>query len=199
MLDNPGLRIRLLKLMATNLKERLLIKLAQIPKDGLEIKEKLPREWLINIPEFSDDDGAHLEGNIEIHGKLRMEGDSLRLRGGLQARLATICTRCGDPVIHPLAGELEIVLMKGRAPDPVNDLELSDEDMNRDYYDGNEVDLAPFFREELALRVPVQTLCKDDCAGLCTVCGVNLNAKKCGCQKGEGDPRLAVLRNLKIE
>ena len=60
-------------------------------------------------------------------------------------------------------------------------------------------DLAPFFREEIALAVPVQILCKEDCRGLCPSCGANLNLAPCNCVQKTGDPRLAVLRQLKLD
>jgi len=42
------------------------------------------------------------------------------------------------------------------------------------------VDLRPAVRDELALAVPAYPLCREDCAGLCPVCGADLNAGPCG-------------------
>jgi uncharacterized protein len=185
--------------MVKDLKDRLKVQVAEIPDHGLEISEELPREWLDNIPEFSDDSGTHIQGPVKVSGRLRKEGDNLRLNGRVSASLATFCTRCGDDMKHDLASEFELTLIRGRASAPEKEMELAPEDLDTSYYNGVQVDLAPFFQEEVAVQAPMQPLCKPDCKGLCTRCGTNLNNERCGCEKEEGDPRLAVLRNLKIK
>ncbi|MCX6003520.1 MAG: DUF177 domain-containing protein [Chloroflexi bacterium] len=45
--------------------------------------------------------------------------------------------------------------------------------------------------------MPMKPLCKDECAGLCSICGKDLNLEECGCQKEEVDPRWAELLKLK--
>jgi uncharacterized protein len=182
--------------MVKSLEDRLIIHLAKIPDEGLEIRESLPPEWLTNIPEFMGDGETHIEGMIEARGFLTREADNLRLTGGIEAELATVCSRCGKPVKHPLTGEFEVVLMKGPAAEEAG-AEDKEED-NLRYYEGLEVDLNPFFREEVALQAPIQTLCKKDCAGLCARCGADLNEEKCACPHDDGDAKLAALRNLKI-
>ena len=56
------------------------------------------------------------------------------------------------------------------------------------------MDLAPLLREEVILAVPMGVLCRSDCAGLCPVCGQNLNEGTCDCEQDDIDPRWAVLR-----
>lgn len=55
------------------------------------------------------------------------------------------------------------------------------------------------FWEQFVLALPVKPLCSENCKGLCPVCGADLNKEKCNCKQDKGDPRLAVLRNLKIK
>jgi uncharacterized protein len=185
--------------MVRDLKYRLKVQVAEIPDQGLEISEELPREWLDNIPEFSDDAGTHIEGPIKVNGRIRKEEDNLRLDGRVSASLVTFCTRCGDDMKYDLAGDFELTLIRGRPPAPGQEVELAPEDLDKTYYDGAQVDLAPVFKEEVAVQAPMQPLCKPDCKGLCNRCGTNLNNEKCGCEEEGGDPRLAVLRKLKIE
>jgi len=58
------------------------------------------------------------------------------------------------------------------------------------------IDLAPLLREFLLLEMPIKPLCKADCAGLCPICGANLNHEQCGHDLEETDPRFAVLGDL---
>jgi len=64
-------------------------------------------------------------------------------------------------------------------------------------HDGSRIDLYPLVRDQVVMAFPVQTLCREDCAGLCQACGANLNEQPCACQIESGDPRFAVLRQLK--
>lgn len=61
--------------------------------------------------------------------------------------------------------------------------------------DNGTVDLSELARETFILNMPSKTLCREDCRGLCSGCGVNLNYEKCRCKK-EVDPRLAALAKI---
>ncbi|HUT55008.1 MAG TPA: DUF177 domain-containing protein [bacterium] len=184
--------------MEKGLKDRLRVLAAQIPEEGKELSEDLPREWLTNIPEFSNDEDTHMEGPIRVRGRVMREGENLRLKGEVAADLVTFCTRCGETINYVLSGKVDVILIKGQEPARGDEHELTPDEAAATYYDGVEADLAPFFREEIAIQVPLQPLCRPDCAGLCSVCGTNLNNGKCGCGQKEADPRLAGLRNLKL-
>ena len=49
---------------------------------------------------------------------------------------------------------------------------------------------------DLQLSLPQVMLCKEDCKGLCPMCGADLNSTDCGCKPETGDPRMAILKNL---
>jgi uncharacterized protein len=52
-------------------------------------------------------------------------------------------------------------------------------------------------QEQCYLAVPMKPLCREDCRGLCSECGTNLNSASCACQQTWVDPRLAVLDQLR--
>ena len=64
--------------------------------------------------------------------------------------------------------------------------------------EGDAVDLSPLIREQIILALPTRPLCQEGCKGLCPQCGADRNAAPCGCPTMSGDPRLAVLRDLKV-
>ena len=74
--------------------------------------------------------------------------------------------------------------------------DLSDED-NPEVFplDGNWLDVSDVLETIFILSTEEKSLCKENCAGLCSQCGKNLNDGPCGCKK-EIDPRLAVLGQL---
>jgi uncharacterized protein len=57
--------------------------------------------------------------------------------------------------------------------------------------------LAEIAREQVLMAIPMKPLCREDCRGLCPVCGTDWNAGDCRCEKSPVDPRLEVLKSLK--
>ncbi|MBQ9119512.1 MAG: DUF177 domain-containing protein [Lachnospiraceae bacterium] len=64
------------------------------------------------------------------------------------------------------------------------------------YITGFDLDVDKLIREELLLSFPMKVLCRDDCKGICKVCGNNLNTGECGCDRTELDPRMAAIRDI---
>lgn len=58
------------------------------------------------------------------------------------------------------------------------------------------VDIAEEIRTQIFFEFPTKPLCKEDCKGLCPVCGCDLNEQSCSCDIRTTDPRLAVLKKL---
>lgn len=72
--------------------------------------------------------------------------------------------------------------------------DLNEED-NGDFIvlSGYQLDLDDLATSDIFLELPLTVLCKDDCKGLCPVCGANKNETECGCVLTQKDPRFAVL------
>jgi uncharacterized protein len=177
----------------------LIINVQTLPEEGVSIHEEYERSWLTNIPDFGhDNEQAYIKGLIRLSGSVVKEGSNLRLRGRVACGIHTFCSRCGKEMEYPVNSEFELVLMPGKAEIRELEKELTPEDLDHLYYQGTEIDLAPYFQEQVALEVPMQFLCRPDCKGICPGCGANLNLEPCRCRKEESDPRLSVLRQLKI-
>jgi uncharacterized protein len=74
------------------------------------------------------------------------------------------------------------------------------EELSSPYFDETaDLDLRSWARDALALALPTQIVCSDDCAGLCMVCGENLNRSPDHAHEREPDPRWAALRELKLD
>ena len=74
------------------------------------------------------------------------------------------------------------------------------EELSSPYVNGDELDVKSWARDALALALPVQIVCREDCLGLCAVCGANLNeAGPDHAHEREPDPRWAALRELKLD
>ncbi len=177
----------------------LIIHVENLGAEAIEVSEDFDRSWLANIPEYTrENDLGYVKDRIKISGSVVKEGTNLHLRGEVDLTVHTLCSRCGEEIDFPLASDFDLVLM----PDPerTSELErqLSPEDLNHIYYRGPELDLTPYFQEQIALELPIQFLCRPECKGICPNCGQNLNYAACECLKKSEDLRLQALRGLKI-
>ncbi|MGN0490127.1 YceD family protein [Ruminococcus sp.] len=72
------------------------------------------------------------------------------------------------------------------------------DDGNDDYIETPDfkLELDDIVISDILLSLPQKNLCKDDCKGLCQICGKNLNEGDCSCDKREIDPRLEMLKQF---
>jgi len=73
----------------------------------------------------------------------------------------------------------------------------ADEELRSPYVEDDRVDLSAWARDAVALELPDQILCREDCAGICPVCGRDLNAEPHEHEQEQGDPRWAALEALR--
>lgn len=177
------------------------------------IKIAIPNEL------FSPAEMAHFEGEADLgvlkagpdlytftaplawSADITNTGDALLVTGTAEGEAVTACARCLEDVTLPVTGDIEGYFLIGG-----EDAEAP-EDMDEDEFDvlpaDNKIDLAPLITAAVLLEVPLVPLCRDDCQGLCTACGANLNEGPCGCEPaGEGAPDaanpFAVLKGLDL-
>lgn len=111
---------------------------------------------------------------------------ALRLRFSIV--LEGPCQRCLEPA--ELAVEVD-----AREVDQAG---AQDEELQSPYVAAEELDVSGWARDAIALALPARILCREDCAGLCTVCGESLNDADPADHehRSGGDPRWAKLREL---
>ena len=103
-------------------------------------------------------------------------------------RLHGPCFRCLDDAVL----DLPISAREYQASDPEGDDEL-----RTPYVEDDRLDLSGWARDALALQLPDKILCRADCAGLCPVCGKNLNAEPHDHGEPEPDSRWSALAELR--
>ena len=140
----------------------------------------------------------HVEGPIGVEVSYYRSGMDLFFEGDLNWMTTATCARCVDEFNVTGRRHFRLVL----APKAVGDegqADLREEDLDFSVYGGEDVDLSPLVHEQVLLALPTRPLCRDDCAGLCSVCGGNRNEGACDCRVEVPDERLAVLRSLKVQ
>jgi uncharacterized protein len=113
-------------------------------------------------------------------------GDVFRL--SFETAIDGPCMRC----LAPASVTVSVDAREYQAIDPT-----ADEELRSDYVVDGELDLDAWARDQVGLTLPDQILCRPDCAGLCPVCGRDLNVEPHEHEDAPVDPRWAALEALR--
>ena len=159
-----------------------------------------PHQWqeIIEIPAAELERTELLElGAIFWSGQVWMDSPGFRLEATLTYNQTVACDRCLTPIVQNVEGEIRLLVIAD-APQPTEEeVELTTEDLEILFLEGEELDAQKILVEQLQLNVPMRALCKEECRGLCPQCGANRNLESCTCEVTEIDPRWEALRGLK--
>lgn len=125
---------------------------------------------------------------LNLKGTLTNNTKNLELNAEVNGEMQVHCARCAKPFITKVSFPVSEILLR-------EDREIS-EDSDVVVFSGYEVDLTDIVADSFFMNVSGQYLCKEDCKGLCAVCGCDLNESTCDCESEVIDPRWAKLAEL---
>ena len=125
---------------------------------------------------------------VLAQGTVRNTAGVLVMKGTVSTRIHGICDRCAADFQRDVSFPIDAVLVTELSSE-------EDEDENLFPLVGDCADLEEIVRTVFVLNLDSKLLCREDCKGLCSRCGKNLNLGPCDCRK-EPDPRLAALAQL---
>jgi len=134
--------------------------------------------------EFTDDS---ISGTASANGVITNHSGVIVLKGELLPDLNVSCARCGKSFKYNATIPLNAKITDKLANDDEEEFVLLVD---------HQLDIEELVRTALILELPSRFLCKEDCKGLCPVCGCDLNEKQCSCNKKERDPRWDVLKDF---
>ena len=146
--------------------------------------------------EFADD--VRQAGPIAVEGiaELIEATEEIRIAAKMSGRMEAVCDRCLEPLSWPVDAEFRLLYQPASELTAQEDVEIDGKDTEIGYYEGHGLDLNDVVREQILLSFPLQKVCREDCLGLCPVCGKNRNQALCECRTEHVDDRWAALRKL---
>ena len=130
------------------------------------------------------------EGMVTVGGTLRKVSNQYFLRSRISGTFHGECDRCLAEVRREITAPMDIYYYIGVAESEGGDDDL---EMRTIEPEQDVIVLDEEVRQAIAIQVPLKTLCREECVGLCPRCGADLNTGDCGCQTDEIDPRWAKL------
>ncbi|GAA4498584.1 DUF177 domain-containing protein [Actinoallomurus oryzae] len=136
---------------------------------------------MVGVPEGAD---------IELDIRLEAVMEGVLVSGTARAPLSGECARCLDP----LTSSIEVDFQELYVYDDTRSGESAEDDERR--LEGDLIDLEPVVRDAMVLALPLSPLCRDDCPGLCSDCGVRLADAEPDHHHDAVDPRWAALQGM---
>ena len=163
-----------------------------ISKVVKSINKEVSQEVSIELTSFESrlGDFPILQKSPVVLTITNQENKTLFIRGAVDVTLSIPCGRCLEEVPTQICFDIDKKL-------DINESSLVDDEMEEnDYLIGFELDVDKLVYAEILVNWPMKVLCKEDCEGICKVCGANLNKGDCGCQRTELDPRMAAIQDI---
>lgn len=148
----------------------------------------------LDLTHFRRGRGEHykLTERSPVQVSIRHEKDQvLTIKGQCRVSLQMACARCLTPVRKDLELTFEHqvdVLHPGEDEDEL--------EMSLCIQDRKMLDVDQLVHNEILINLPIRVLCKEDCKGICPVCGQNLNEGACSCDQGQADLRTAAFQEI---
>lgn len=135
--------------------------------------------------------GAPLPTEVEYY----RAGFDIVVEGKAEGRLSVPCGRCLAPGCVEVTAPFRVVIVP-QAEATTGTTQLQADDLGVEFLRDDGVDVSAVVVEQVLLALPTTMVCRDDCAGLCSACGVNRNESTCKCEPEGVRPRMAVLHDL---
>jgi len=169
----------------------LWISLKDVPAEGQEFSFTDQSLWTGPMKEFGV--GGTIGAPFEASLYIVPQDEGFLITGSMRGSVLLPCDFCLEEFETPVQANFDSFEQAG-----ANDDQYADEVRVREVKGSPEFDAGGYLWEQFMLALPTRPLCKPGCKGLCPKCGKDRNKDECGCGRDDGDPRLAVLRKLKV-
>ena len=178
----------------------LRIHIGSITETGWNLDEQVEALLLPLIADVCRDGSVAF--TMPVHARIRatMAGESVLIDGRLQTAVRLVCSRCLEPFEFIIDTEFSATALPENPAlqdsSSADVLELAADEMEVITYTGESIDISDEIAQQIIMALPFKPLCKDNCKGLCSRCGIDLNHHACQCDnQNQGSP-FAVLKAL---
>lgn len=170
------------------------ISFTEVPDQGISFE--------ISETAWVPDDQVHQSGPVAASLALTRKGEGkVEARGKLHLDVMLTCDRCLTEFSYNVNALFQVIY-EVNDPDHhwhVHEMETSEADLETELLEEGVIDISDLLRQQLLLTLPEKKLCNEKCKGLCSVCGINLNQKKCSCEREVRNSPFSILSQIKTK
>jgi uncharacterized protein len=178
----------------------MLIEIRELEVHQVDFAEEIPPGVIDFGPDVRQQGELASSGRAQLvqehHGKRQLIND-IRISGALSVRVELLCARCLDPIARDVARKFDLLYRPQGSDAGKEELSVTAAEAEVGYYQGGGLSLEDVLREQILLALPLKAICREDCRGLCSHCGRNLNLEQCSCAEPFEDPRWSALKDIR--
>jgi len=167
----------------------------------LELK-KVRFDVAFSPGEIQFDQGLSQTTPLETQGVAELLANTLgeiRIKGHLKVGIEAQCDRCLEPAKFPIDADFDLFYRPANRAGYEDEVEIDEGESEIAFYEGGGIELKDVLREFVLLSLPMQRICREDCLGICPVCGQNRNLMHCECETKPVDDRWSALKKLQVK
>ena len=170
----------------------MFLDIRELEQKPIRFEQSLPIGVILFDSEFEQQSPLNASGTAELH----VSTEEIRVQGKLQVSLRMECDRCTEPFVKSIEEEFDLIYVPAPETSPGAEIAIGPDDSQVGFYDGPGLELNDILQEQVLLALPLQRVCREDCQGICPICGQNRNETECDCRTQIRDERWSALRNL---
>ncbi|GFO70540.1 hypothetical protein GMLC_41190 [Geomonas limicola] len=175
------------------------IRIDEVKKKRVDLNEEEPAAHYPNLVEMEQAGECSFTAPVHTELSAVWEYDHVRATGKVTTAAKLSCSRCLAEYEKPVSSNFTIFYTQTSGDQLDEEVELSDEDLISVSYQGDEIEVDFEIAEQVMMEIPFKPLCSEDCKGLCTECGADLNQGDCGCDRGTVSLKMSALKKLSID
>lgn len=165
----------------------------------LRLSDSEPVADFPSLTELQDNGECRFLGPLQLDFTVAKEFDHLRVHGRIKTGVCFKCSRCLAEFDAPLEAEFTIFYTKATKVPLEEEVALAEEDLVSVSYEGDTIDFTNEVEEQLLMEIPLKPLCREDCKGLCSNCGADLNAGGCECDRSAAGFTFSALKDFTVK
>jgi uncharacterized protein len=177
------------------------LELEEISAGGIVREYSVAAEAFPELKTLVESGQLNFLSPLDFSLRLQRAGTLVELDGKLVVAIKEECGRCLTRFSGRVDSEFSLTFTPLKEPeaDQEEEVELETAELGLIPYEAEQIDLLLPLQEQVILSLPISPLCKEDCRGLCSECGANLNETDCGCEKKPFNSKFAALKNLQLD
>jgi DUF177 domain-containing protein len=179
------------------------IKTEELKETRIALEFETPADRFPELREMVRSGECDFPDPIRTRLKAVRIGDMVEVEGEIRTEVRLSCGRCLAEFTGPLEAAFTLIYAQQvPAAEEQSEPGAREVDVEEDgliYFQGEEIDLTGGIQEQVILSLPLRPLCSEDCKGLCSRCGADLNQAPCGCLAATAGGPFAVLGQLKLK
>lgn len=179
-----------------------LYELSETPKD-LHFSEN--DSWLVEAIKGTQESETVKKPSYSVDFELRRLQEVVFLKGKMTLNLGLLCSRCANNMEYDLASNFQCMFTRDKGlGDNTGNVGVAHseptgatgEDLDIEFLEKDYIELADVLKEQIYLKLPFQPLCREECKGLCPVCGQDQNTHPCQCHRIRNTALANALKNI---